>query len=169
MSARVNDGQVNDGPAAPQSHKPSIQERKSFRDVSSPPPPDTHTRPLIAVHSAGIIPAHAGRERSFSCQAIAITVAFKPGSLRELTLWVDSAGTTPSCPPSSMSASPLPSAGMWREGHSFGHHGLFYIYKIFHSLHKTFISDTQTEISLYVGVPVITSQVQRHPHPQPGQ
>lgn len=165
MLARVNDGQVNDGPAAPQSHKPSIQERKSFRDVSSPPSP----RPLIAVHSAGRITAHAGRERSFSCQAIAVTVAFKPGSLRELTLWVDSARTTPSCPQSSMSASPLPSAGVWREGHSFGHHGLFYIYKIFHSHHKIFISDTQTEISLYRGVPVITSQVQRHPHPQPGQ
>lgn len=38
------------------------------------------------------------------------------------------------------------------------------IYKILHSFHKTFISDTQTEILLYGGVPAITSQVQRHPY-----
>lgn len=167
--AHVNDGQVLVllKPCGTSELQTIHTGKEEFQRCFKPPPP--RTRPLIAVHSAGRIPAHAGRERSSSCQAIAVTVAFKPGSLRELTLWVDSAGTTPSCPQSSTSASPLPSAGVWREGHSFGHHGLLYIYKIFHSLHKTFISDTQTEILLYGGVPVITSQVQRHPHPQLGQ
>lgn len=165
MLARVNDGQVNDGPAAPQSHKPSIQERKSFRDVSSPPHPP---RPLIAVHSAGRIPAHAGRDGASLAKPLPsrwpLNLALCGSSLSGWIL----PGPLPAAH-KALSASPLPSAGVWRDGHSFGHHGLFYVYKIFHSLHKTFISDTQTEISLYGGVSVITSQVQRHPHPQPGQ
>lgn len=108
MLAHVNDGQVLVllKPCSTSElqtiHTGKGEFQRCFKPPTPPPPPG----PLIAVHSVGRIPAHTGRERSLSCQAIAITEAFKPGYLRELTLWVDSAGTTPSCPQSSMSASP---------------------------------------------------------------
>lgn len=115
-------------------------------------------RPLIAVHKAGGIPAHADRERGLSCQVISITEAFEPGYLRELTGWI---------PPE-----PFPSAHKAPCLLSPCHLQVcgrkvtpsYTIYKIFHSFHKTFISDTQTAILLYGGVPAITSQVQRHPY-----
>lgn len=138
MLAHMNDGQVLVllKPCSTSELQTIHTGKEEFQRCFKPPTPPPPPGPLIAVHSVGRIPAHTGRERSLSCQAIAITEAFKPGSLGGFCR------DHSQLPTKLHVCFPMPSAGVWREDHSFEHHGLLYIYKIFHSLHKIFISDT---------------------------